>query len=206
MKRASLLACVALAALVLGGCLPPATSGLRAVISTIPSPAQGEYPLTVTFDASRSTGPIVTYLWSFGDGSTGSGLTVSHTYADRGQYTVYLTVVAADGGSVEAQAVVLVQSKHPIAQFTFSPASGVKVNTPVAFDASASSDPDGTIAEYLWDFGDGSWTVTNAPTTQHTYTQPGQYTVALVVKDATGDTSAPSTRLLAVTQGGCCGN
>jgi PKD repeat protein/predicted secreted protein len=55
---------------------------------------------TVTFDASASYDPdgtIVSYLWAFGDGSTGNGVTTSHVYGAGGTYTVALTVVDNDG-------------------------------------------------------------------------------------------------------------
>ncbi|MDD5764597.1 MAG: PKD domain-containing protein, partial [Candidatus Bipolaricaulis anaerobius] len=81
MRRHFLVAFTVAGSLALSGCFSPVT-GLRAVISTIPNPAQGAYPLLITFDASRSSSGIVEYLWSFGDGTTGSGLTVSHTYTD----------------------------------------------------------------------------------------------------------------------------
>ena len=41
--------------------------------------------LTCTFDASASLGLVTGYSWSFGDGTTASGVTVSHSYAEGGQ-------------------------------------------------------------------------------------------------------------------------
>ncbi len=55
------------------------------------------------------------------------------------------------------------------------------VNTAVSFDGSGSSDPDGTITSYAWDFGDGSSGTGVAPT--HTYTTTGTFTVELTVTD-----------------------
>lgn len=55
----------------------------------------------------------------------------------------------------------------------------------VTYDGTASSDPDGTIASYFWDFGDG--TSATGSTATHTYLQPGQYRAVLVVTDNSGD-------------------
>ncbi|MDD5764598.1 MAG: PKD domain-containing protein, partial [Candidatus Bipolaricaulis anaerobius] len=165
----------------------------------------GAYPLLITFDASRSSSGIVEYLWSFGDGTTGSGLTVSHTYTDRGTYTAFLTVTAQNGDTAQAEVAIVVHSKKPVAKFTFSPATDLKVDEMALFDASASHDPDGTVAEYLWDFGDGSWTSTSLPTTHHIYGEEGEYIVTLVVKDNEGDTSDPYPGSIWVIRGGCCG-
>jgi PKD repeat protein len=61
--------------------------------------------LTVAFDASAShdpQGPIASYAWDFGDGTTGTGVTVTHTYTRPGTYQVRLTVTDSGGltGSV----------------------------------------------------------------------------------------------------------
>jgi hypothetical protein len=53
-------------------------------------------------------------------------------------------------------------------------------------DASASSDPDGSVARYAWDFGDGQGTTTAQPIVAHAYAQPGAYTVTLTVTDDEG--------------------
>jgi PKD repeat protein len=60
------------------------------------------------------------------------------------------------------------------------------------FDGSGSRDPDGdTRLTYLWDFGDGSApTETTDPTVNHTYPQPGKFTVRLTVRDDLGKESA----------------
>jgi len=59
------------------------------------TPSEGSAPLFVSFDASDSYDPdgvVTSYRWSFGDGTSGSGMTPTHTYAQPGTYTVELTV------------------------------------------------------------------------------------------------------------------
>jgi PKD repeat protein len=66
-----------------------------------------------------------------------------------------------------------------------------------SFDATASSDPDGSVASYSWDFGDGSHGTGATPA--HGYANAGSYTVSLVVTDDRGAQSAPWTAQLTVT-------
>jgi hypothetical protein len=55
----------------------------------------------------------------------------------------------------------------------------------VSFSAGASNDPDGSIAQYTWNFGDGSSAVTSSPFISHTYA-PGSYKPTLTVTDNEG--------------------
>ena len=57
---------------------------------------------------------------------------------------------------------------------------------PVRFDASASLDPDGQVARYDWDFGDGQTALNAGPTPAHTYSAPGDYRVTVTLTDSEG--------------------
>ncbi|MEO0470290.1 MAG: PKD domain-containing protein, partial [Bacteroidota bacterium] len=59
------------------------------------TPISGTVPLNVNFDASASSDPDadpLTYSWDFGDGTSGSGVNVSHVYTSTGSYAATLTV------------------------------------------------------------------------------------------------------------------
>lgn len=71
----------------------------------------------------------------------------------------------------------------PTASFTATPAKGM-VSLAVAVDGAGSRDPDGTIASYRWNFGDGA-TATGV-TALHTYTKPGRFRIELTVTDSKG--------------------
>lgn len=80
-------------------------------------PTSGEAPLKVDFDASASYDPdgeIVSYEWDFGDGSTGSGVTESHTYDSKGTYTVTLTVIDDDSAQDSESQEIRVKAPPPL--------------------------------------------------------------------------------------------
>ncbi|MCO8267143.1 PKD domain-containing protein [Haloferax sp. AB510] len=91
---------------------------------------------------------------------------------------------SADGSYTTGETFVI-DTSAPVAMPTSNP-NPADQNSPVSFDGSASTDTVG-ITSYLWDFGDGSPTATG-PTPNHTYADPGTYTVTLNVSDVGGNT------------------
>ena len=150
---------------------------------------------TVTFNASLSTPngrTIISYSWDFGDGINATGMITTHAYTDNGTYDITFTVTNDDGLTDTNSQNITVFNRPPVASFTES-ATTVPTGTIVTFNASTSYDPDGTIVNYFWDFGDG----TNATgvTVDHSYSDNGIYTVALTVTDNDGTTdTANSTK------------
>ncbi len=149
--------------------------------------------LDVTVDGGDSTDPdgtIVSYAWDFGDGSTDTGKTPGvHRYATAGQKTITLTVTDNDGATDTKTATVTATrppNQAPVAGFNAS-----TNNLVVTVSGASSTDPDGTIASYDWNFGDGA-TDTGKTPAPHTYTSGGTKTVTLTVTDNDGATNAIS--------------
>src|SRR5437016_1021480 len=140
-----------------------------------PSSPQTGQQVTFTASASGGTGPY-TFGWSFGDGSTGSGYSVTHTFSLAGTYAVVLTV--KDSSSPQ-QTVSVTSPPSPLtASFTFSPSSP-QAGQQVSFTGSASG---GTSPySYGWSFGDGL--TGSGSSVTHTYLSAGTYTIVLNVKD-----------------------
>jgi hypothetical protein len=75
-------------------------SGTQPPIGSIVAPASAAESDTVSFTAAGSVDPngsVVAYTWDFGDGSSGTGVSASHTYAQDGVFTVRLTITDNDG-------------------------------------------------------------------------------------------------------------
>ncbi|MFF1632848.1 PKD domain-containing protein [Leifsonia sp. NPDC058248] len=183
-------------------------TGTKTTSVTVAAPPPNQAPvaaftsavtnLSVAFDASGSADPdgtVASYAWDFGDGSTGTGVNPTHVYGSAGTFTVSLTVT--DGQGLAGTAVthdvttVLPPNQLPTASFTATP-NGLAVGV----DGTASNDPDGTIASYAWDFGDGGTATTS--TANHTYATGGTYPVQLTVTDNRGGTNT-ATKSVTVT-------
>jgi len=90
--------------------------------------------------------------------------------------------VATGGEFPDFQSIAIVPNQGPRASFSFS----FELPFTVAFNGSSSSDPDGIVTRFDWDFGDGSSLAGGGPRPVHTYLKPGNYKVTLVVTDNEG--------------------
>ena len=154
---------------------------------------------SIQFMASGKNPSNAKFLWDFGDSVGSSGKSVKHTYADEGIYTVTLTVVDDENriGVVKEDVEILYRNQAPLASLDATYGGlgqQVKVNSIAFFDGGASSDPDGDVLEFEWDFGDGGTSSLLRP--NHEYTSIGNYTVTLTVKDASNESSTAQTWVL----------
>lgn len=156
-------------------------------------PPEADYVLTIhqsdiyTVHADGSTtyspnGMIVSYAWDFGDGSTATGITVDHTYTSIGIFPITLTVTDNIGLQDTAQFWVHI---YPV----FVRFDITATDYTVTVDA-GSIDPEGMIASYSWDWGDGA--TGSGPTATHTYAGAGTYLITLVTTDYYGNTEPAS--------------
>ncbi|MCF6270143.1 MAG: PKD domain-containing protein [Melioribacteraceae bacterium] len=137
----------------------------------------------LTLDASNSKdtdGEIAEYLWSSSNQFEKSDKIFSHTFLTPGKYEVKLKIKDNSGTKSEyAEDIFTVTvNAPPIAN---AGTNRYQTNADVLFDASNSSDSDGEITKYHWDFGDGS--SSNLQSVKHYYKNNGEYNVTLTVQD-----------------------
>ena len=160
------------------------------------SPVDGQ-SLTVQF-TSAAGGPVGSFFWDFGDGTTGTDIHPTHTYPAGGDYTATLTVTSSvDGTTATFSQIVSVVAPTPtpttepvIAAFVFTPVDGVPLTMQFTNQST------GPVVSYAWDFGDG--TGSNEPNPVHTFGAGGDYNVTLTVTAADGVTTNSISQIVSV--------
>jgi PKD repeat protein len=127
--------------------------------------------------------PIIMRFWDFGDGNTATNINpVIHTYTEPGEYMICLTVEDFYGCTDQFCDSIVVTGL-PTADFIY--ASDVTYET-YFFDE---SQPDNTIIDWFWDFGDLNSvndTISGVPNPIWQYSEEGWYTVILKITDKYG--------------------
>ena len=136
------------------------------------------------FTSTSTTNPsgqsIGSYQWNFGDGQTGTGQSISHTYATAGTYQATLTVSTGNGHCTDQITQTITVNAAPQASFT---STTVCQGEATQFTSTSSGEQ---ITSYQWNFGDNqTGTGQNA---NHTYAQPGTYQATLTVQTSGGCT------------------
>jgi len=175
--------------------LPPAVNAGNdsTVVAGTPFYARASFT-----DPGADDGPWL-FQMAWGDGTTssvhattrqGALSVISHTYPTPGTYTVTVTVEDKDEGAATDAAVVTVRSNEPPTAAANGPYAANE-GTAIQFASAGSSDPNGQTITYAWAFGDG--TTSTAANPKKTYTDDGDYTVTLTVRDASGATASSQT-------------
>ncbi len=161
-------------------------------IGAVPLPAfsydgdGGCHPATVSF--ANASMLAVGYLWDFGDGATSTLTEPEHTFGLPGDYVVTLSAIAAGGcEAVVSQPVTVLET--PDARLSV-PQPAICAGEPMAFQSVSA----GSVATYLWDFGDGTFSF--SPDAGHIYQTPGSYSVILTVTGTTGCADADTLALV----------
>lgn len=136
-------------------------------------------PLPVQFSADSSG--VLSYAWDFGDGQTAGLRNPLHTYTGFGSYTVRLILTGMGGCADTVLKTSYIRIAAPTVSINGLPVTGCVPYTVTLSAQVTSSDP---VAQYLWDFGDGTQSAGATPT--HTYTTQGTYTLILTVTTAGG--------------------
>jgi PKD repeat protein len=180
-----------------------AVSDAASVILTVLDRGPTAFPYSnvsraMTFEAIRfasnatdSDGTITAYAWDFGDGSGSSEAEPVHNYSTSGAYTIGLMVTDNDGKTADASLHMIIDDRAPLVSIEVSDSRGT-IETGFLLKANA-SDPDGTVAAWEWDLGDGA--TSNSKSVSHTFGRPGNYTVRLTVRDDSGSESRSTTTI-----------
>ncbi len=152
-------------------------------------------PNEYVFDASQSydsDGTIVAVEWNFGDGTTSTMLTTTHTYTGTGTYLVTLKITDDKGAeSITSMQIEATIPEEETQEENHAPVAKAGeditayIGDQVAFNG-IGTDPDGDMLNYAWDFeGDGviDWESPISGTTTHSYDTPGTYTAFFYVSD-----------------------
>jgi serine protease len=157
--------------------------------------------LTATFidNSTDSGGTISAHSWTFGDGSTSTATSPSHTYAAAGTYNVTETVTDSVSGATNAKTI-SVTVTAPSTGGTPTAAFSVSTNGLTATFTDSSTDTGGTISAHSWTFGDGSTSTATSPS--HTYASAGTYSVTETVTDSANGKTSSATKSVTVAGGG----
>jgi len=188
-KKAAVVLANVITVIILVGCMPPLKPRFTA------TPTEGEAPLKVTFDASASSpaDAITSYVWSFGDGTTATGVTAVHTYTDPGEYEAMLTVTDKYGRTASSSQNIKVLPRSPAIGFIAT--VSVQGETMTAFFNAMFFSCAASPCALRWDFGDGN--IAGGPCwnylfLEHTYKDLGPYEVKVEIIDRYDRTATDS--------------
>lgn len=167
-------------------------------------------------ESTRIPGKVIrSYSWDFGDGSSGSGVALEHTFATPGDYTVGLTVTTTDSSTyVSSRRISVAANSSPFRVVLTASAAdrsgrvsegetyrAFGAPESVQFSAEASVSSPVVIKDAAWDFGDGTSGLGVAP--EHVYKKPGTYLVEVSATDWNNQTDTAQLTVVVPRAHGC---
>ena len=159
---------------------------------------------SITLDASAShdipqKNRLMCYEWDFNGDGTWDKKTkkpvITHSFSDNGTYNIIVKVTDKDGATACSQPIqVTVLNREPQADLTWTPENPTDADNVKFTDMS--TDEDGNIVAWEWDFGDGTHSTDQNPV--HQFPDNGVYTITLIVTDDDGAKSKPITKPITV--------
>ncbi len=133
-------------------------------------------PLVVNF--TNNSQNYTSEVWDFGDGTSTVSSNPTHFYTNPGVYVTKLTITGPGGCTDVSQKTIVIRG--PQGTFTYGPLNGCKPHT-VNFNAVTQDR-----LSFIWDYNDGSTSVTSDSLVSHIYTIPGKYVPKMILVDAGG--------------------
>ncbi|MEJ7683266.1 MAG: PKD domain-containing protein [Segetibacter sp.] len=138
-------------------------------------PVKGCLPLTITPVAViQDSIPVDSYFWDFGDGTTSRDASPSHTYTTPGSYNVKVVIIASGCSDSLIITSAVKAGTKPVADFAADHRRICASQTVKFTDRSTGT----TITDWLWNFGDGVFSLEQNPT--HKYRDTGYFRVSLI--------------------------
>lgn len=136
-------------------------------------------------DVSADT---ISYIWDFGDGTTASGASGTHIYADDGTFAYTLTASDEDGGASTRTGTATIANVAPTVDIGV--ATTADEGSPIAITAGVTDPGTADTQTCVWDYGDGSGEVISGTSASHTYVDDGTYLLVLSCVDDDGGTGS----------------
>ncbi len=179
-----------------------------AILRDLTAPTEVSFDATgIPYDAEQFE--VLGYQWSFGDGDRATGSKVTHTFTKKpegGVYDVQLTLIFKNIASGEQLRQVItkqvaISNATANLQFTATPDFGTAPLT-IKVDAGKSTDPDGEIVTFEWDFEGDGIIDEEGTTAEFTYDSNGDYNLTLLATDTNGQVTKASKKIVVADDAG----
>ncbi|MCW4022018.1 MAG: PKD domain-containing protein [Candidatus Bathyarchaeota archaeon] len=148
-------------------------------------------PINLTDQSYDKDGTITAWIWEFGDGTNSTEQNPTHTFNEKKEWKITLTVTDNEGAKNSTIQTVIMSNLEPEACFGCN-TTRFEIDTKIQF-LDNSTDPENKVTSWFWDFGDGNSSDVQSPI--HTYTELGDYNVTLTIRD---DENATNTYTMAI--------